>query len=203
LPFFTPIYIKGNCFDFYSGFRDLEARLCDQHHPWHIPVPWEGLNSTRKIHLLSEARSISIGNTRVKMMELSHPGKSFGFRFEDKNGRVVIYSSDAEFKSKQNNNIEKYIGFFKDADILIFDTQYTPGETLTKEDWGHSSVIVGTEIAIQAGVKNLLMFHYDPAYNDEKIVNLYQRAQQHREILSQHSSDVKIHIGYEGMTIEV
>jgi len=50
--------------------------------------------------------------------------------------------------------IKDYLEFLKDADILIFDTQYTFEESIQKIDWGHSSASIATDIALKCGVKN-------------------------------------------------
>ena len=38
-----------------------------------------------------------------------------------------------------------------------------------KEDWGHSSNIVGVELCQMARAKHLCLFHHEPAYDDATI----------------------------------
>ena len=45
-----------------------------------------------------------------------------------------------------------------------------------KEDWGHSSNIVGVELCQMAGVRHLCLFHHEPAYDDEKLTAIWRRA---------------------------
>jgi len=202
LPFFIPLYKKGNVFNFFSGHDQLEERLANQHHPWHFPVPWKALASTNNFQILNPAEPVKIGGTAIEIMELFHPGKSYGFRFTDEKGGIIVYASDAEYKHLQHSKIAKYLHFFRSADILIFDTQYTLTEALAKEDWGHSSAMIGIEMAMEAQVKNLVMFHHEPTYDDEKVVSLCQKADQYQKILNDSHFKCNIHIAYEGLVLE-
>ncbi len=40
---------------------------------------------------------------------------------------------------------------------------------IQKKGWGHSSNILLANFSILAQVKNLILFHYNPDYTDEKI----------------------------------
>ncbi|NQS97884.1 MAG: MBL fold metallo-hydrolase [candidate division Zixibacteria bacterium] len=201
LPFFTPIFIKGNRLNFYGGHDNLEDRLRSQHNPWHFPVPWNVLGADKKCVQISPDSPFNIGNTRVIMHELSHPGRCFSYRFEGEDGDVIIYASDAEYKHLQHSKVAEYIEFFQNADILIFDTQYTLTEALAKEDWGHSSAMIGIEMAMEANVRNLVMFHHEPTYDDEKIVSLCKKTDQYQQILNNNSLKCNIHIAYEGLVL--
>ena len=52
--------------------------------------------------------------------------------------------------------------FFKDADLLIFDAQYNLTEVLDKPDWGHSTPMMGAELAYRAQVKRLALISSRP-----------------------------------------
>ena len=202
LPFFVPLYIRGNRLDFFGGHDKLEDRLENQHNPWHFPVPWKALGSTKNFTKIQPGDPVEVGTTVITNHELFHPGKSFGYRFTGKDGGVIVYASDAEYKHLQHSKIAEYLDFFRDADILIFDTQYTLTEALAKEDWGHSSAMIGIEMAMEAGVKNLVMFHHEPMYADDKVVDLCIKADQYQEILNDSRSKCNIHIAYEGLVME-
>lgn len=202
LPFFIPLYVPGNKLDFYGGHDDLEARLENQHNPWHFPVPWKALGSAKNFTQMTPDEPVRVGSTEITNHELFHPGKSFGYRFANDDGGIIVYASDAEYKHLQHSKISEYLDFFRDADILIFDTQYTLTEALAKEDWGHSSAMIGIEMAMEAGVKNLVMFHHEPTYSDDKVVSLCVKADQYQDILNDSRHKCKIHIAYEGLVME-
>jgi ribonuclease BN (tRNA processing enzyme) len=56
-----------------------------------------------------------------------------------------------------------------DADLLIQDAQYTPAEYPQRLGWGHSTYIDALHLAQQARVKQLALYHHDPAHSDAKI----------------------------------
>ena len=61
-----------------------------------------------------------------------------------------------------------FVEFFRDADVLIFDAQYSLADQISvKEDWGHSSNMIGVELAQLAGVKHLVMYHHEPVFDDQ------------------------------------
>jgi len=63
-------------------------------------------------------------------------------------------------RSRRREENEKVQQFFKDADILVHDTQYTHKEYLAgKTGWGHSSFEWAINSAHKAGVKHLGLFH--------------------------------------------
>jgi ribonuclease BN (tRNA processing enzyme) len=69
------------------------------------------------------------------------------------------------------------------ADMLIMDAQYDDKEYATRRKWGHSSCLSVTDLAIQANVRNLALFHHDPESTDrsidEKVQSCRRRAQRH------------------------
>ena len=54
------------------------------------------------------------------------------------------------------------VALAKDADLLIYDTQFTPEEYRSRPHWGHSRPDDAIEIARDAGVKRLCLFHHAP-----------------------------------------
>ena len=80
---------------------------------------------------------------------------------------------EGEIAAREEN--EKVQQFFKDADILVHDTQYTHKEYLAgKIGWGHSSFEWAINSAHKAGVKHLVLFHHEPLRNDQELEGLYK-----------------------------
>jgi ribonuclease BN (tRNA processing enzyme) len=67
------------------------------------------------------------------------------------------------------------------ADVLIYDAQYTPEEYSLRKGWGHSTYVEAARVARDAGVKRLVLFHHDPSHNDAMIESLVARAREHFE----------------------
>jgi phosphoribosyl 1,2-cyclic phosphodiesterase len=202
LPFFVPAYIPGNIFDIYTSVDNLKERLTYQHIETHFPIPFEGLRSTRNYHPIQQNSWTSINESmRVTSKAMRHPGGSFSYKFEE-DGKTFIFASDAEFNLDEMESIETYIDYFRGADILVFDTQYTFEESLNKIDWGHSSASIATDISLKAGVKKLVMFHHDPSYTDEKLDAVYLRALNYKNMMTERN-ELEIIMAYEGLELEI
>ena len=100
----------------------------------------------------------------------SHP--NFGvmcFKILYKN-KSIVYATDTECYSGGDKKLEL---FAKGTDLLIHDSQYTNEDYLSvaipKQGFGHSTFNMAFETAQSAKVKRLAFFHFDPAYNDEKL----------------------------------
>ena len=88
-------------------------------------------------------------------------------------GRTVIYSTDSEHKLETRTETERFVDFFRDADVVIFDAMYSLAEAISvKADWGHSSNIVGVELCQMAGARHLCLFHHEPANDDAALDRL-------------------------------
>ena len=51
--------------------------------------------------------------------------------------------------------------------LLIYDTQFTPDEYAVRPHWGHSRPSDAIEIAREAKVKQLCLFHHAPMRSDD------------------------------------
>lgn len=167
-PFFAPAFVAANRIDFYSPFPDLAERLEQQQHAAFFPVPLGGVPATLVFHTIAEQEWYKIGDFHIYPQQLLHPGKSYGYRIEDGQS-CIVYATDGEYKRADTESTAAYVEFFQGADLLIFDAQYSLSEALDKTDWGHSSALIGAELARRAGVKRLALFHHDPTSSDEKI----------------------------------
>lgn len=202
LMFFAPIYIPGNTVRFYSVFPDIEERLRYQQVETHFPAGFDShMMASKEFYDLTEENPSIIEGVKISSKVLNHPGKSYAYKFEQ-NGSKVIFASDAEFNLDNIDDIGEYVDFFKGADILIFDTQYTLAESFQKIDWGHSSAQIATDIAIKSEAKNLILFHHDNSYDDEKMDAVVLQAAQYREMAAP-GSNLKITPAYEGLEITV
>ncbi|TGK87053.1 MBL fold metallo-hydrolase [Leptospira noumeaensis] len=202
IPFFVPLFLPGNHFEFISCMNDIEKRLEHQFVFTHFPVSFDHYAANKTFQYLEEGETISLGpNIQAFSKAVRHPGGSFSYRFME-DGKAIIFASDAEFNLEEMENIDTYIDYFRDADVLVFDTQYTFEESLQKIDWGHSSASIATDIALRAKVKKLVMFHHDPSYDDEKLDLVYLRALKYKEMFDPHGK-LEIIMAYEGLEIEV
>ena len=168
-PFFAPAYIPGNKITFHGFHPDIETSIRKQMEPPCFPVPFDAMKAEINFvgHILEAP--YEVGPFVIRSMDQNHPGNSFGYRFEA-DGKAVVYSTDSEHKEDAYNDNYRFIEFFKNADVVIFDAQYTLHDaTFNKVDWGHSSNIMGVELTSRARAKHLILFHHDPANTDEDL----------------------------------
>jgi phosphoribosyl 1,2-cyclic phosphodiesterase len=175
IPFFVPFYIKGNHFTVFCPFEDIKDRLETQQSQRFFPVPLEGFSATLEFPDMSQKTQHELGDIRVTWKEMDHPGKCYAYRVDYK-GKSCIYATDAEYKNLAKEDLQPTIDFFRDADLLIFDAQYTFMEGLEKRDWGHSSAFIGVDLAVDANVKCIAFYHHDPTYNDFKLMEIFEQA---------------------------
>jgi len=200
-PFFVPAYHAQNKFIFYSPFPDIEERLIGQQVGSYFPVQFKDMPCKKEFVHLEENSSYSIGNVEISNMEMYHPGRSFGYRISC-NGKSVVYATDSEYKDLSSQGIGRYIDFFKDTDLLIFDAQYSLGETIHKEDWGHSSSIIGIDISIEAGVKRLALFHHEPENTDRTLLAMLNEALRYKKI-NYPDVELDIFLSTEGLEVTI
>ena len=133
---------------------------------------------------------------------MRHPGGAFGFRIEE-NGKSFVYTSDCEFSIDEIHRIETYKDFFHNADVVVFDTQYTFEEYVDKIDWGHSPASIAIDISTRENVKRLILFHHDPNYDDEKLDNVLANAKAYMDVNAKGNESMNVDIAYEGMVIDL
>lgn len=199
-PFFTPAYIPGNRIHIYGCHDTLEQAFRAQHGAPGFPVPFSALGSDIQFHHLEPGADYAIAGCRVRPKLQHHGGDSFGYRIEQ-GGRAVVYSTDSEHKQEEAAEMRAFVEFFREADLVIFDAMYSLAESMSvKEDWGHSSNLVGVDLCQRAGVRHLCLFHHEPAYDDETIHRVLLETRRYEE-LSRTGARLTISSAYDGLVI--
>ncbi len=204
LPFFPPAYIPGNTIRIHGCHPEsvLREAFYRQHSDPCFPVQWNQLPADIQFIHLKGDRSYDINGFTVKTRLQPHHGDSYGYRFE-REGKAVVYSTDGEHKLDSEAGTQAMVEFYQGADLVIFDAMYSLADMITiKEDWGHSSNVVGVDLCLRAKAKHLCMFHHEPAYDDEKIHSVLQQTIRYEEIVRE-GDPLKVSAAYDGMVIEV
>lgn len=199
-PFFVPAYRAGNTVHIYSCHADTEKAFVNQQDPLCFPIPFSALEAKIVFHTLDPERSYEIAGFTVKAIIQNHPGGSCGFSFVRGN-KKIIYSTDVEHGPEAQEEGYVFVDFFRDADLLIFDAQYTLADAIgPKETWGHSSNVLGVELAVEAAVKRLCLFHSEPTRDDEALDRFLAET---REYLRIHDpqSPLLIDLAWDGLEI--
>jgi phosphoribosyl 1,2-cyclic phosphodiesterase len=205
-PFFEPAFVAGNVFHLYGGknvSRTLEETLAGQMDHPNFPVHLTAMGAKMKFRDLDEGELVEIddeagSHARVTNASGNHPQGVYAFRVEH-GGKVVVYATDTEHYEGRID--DKLVKLARDADVLIYDAQYTPeeyagtaGTGTAKKGWGHSTFEEGAKLARAAGARRLVLFHHDPMQSDKAVREKEKRAQ------SAFSNAIAAH---EGLSIDV
>jgi ribonuclease BN (tRNA processing enzyme) len=201
-PFFVPAFIKGNRLDIYGFHEGLEQVFVNQQSPPCYPVPLSYMQADIRFHHLDLKKEYEIAGFRIRGIIQNHPQISYGYSFE-KDGRKIVYSTDAEHKGDADKETYPFIAFFRNADLLIFDTQYSLMDAIyMKEDWGHSSNMIAVELAIRSKVRHLCMYHSEPTYGDSNLEKIHRDTVKYASIYDD-SYPLEITLAYDGLEIEI
>jgi phosphoribosyl 1,2-cyclic phosphodiesterase len=172
-PFFEPIYQNGREIHVYTGTMSNKSKLCslfDQIDGANFPVNAEDLPSSNKCIFENIEATLSDENIRVRQAALNHPGGGCAYRVEG-DGTSCAYITDNELEppGKVATTYGQWVEFCRGVDVLIHDAQYLASDMPHKHGWGHSLVSQVRQLALDAEVGCLVMFHHDPDRTDAEI----------------------------------
>jgi phosphoribosyl 1,2-cyclic phosphodiesterase len=180
-PFFIPAFIRGNTFNIYAvpspNGATIKQTLHDQMlHP-NFPVPLQIMRADLEFYNLEIGETLHYGDVSVETRPLNHPGEAVGYRVNWQ-GLSAAYITDTEhFPDRLDDNV---LALARQADVMIIDATYTDEEyndpKYSKVGWGHSTWQQAVKIAQAAQVKQLVLFHHDPAHNDDFLDRIGEEA---------------------------
>lgn len=147
----------------------LERTLASQMQPPYYPVPMPTGLSYKK----AEPSGTRIGNLLIRPFALHHPNGATGYRVESPSGSIVYASDHEHGNATADETLREYS---RDADILVYDAQYTPEEYERRRGWGHSTWREAVALAASANVKQLILFHHDPSRTDDQMDAIVEQA---------------------------
>ena len=179
LPFFVPADRAGAQLDIYGPAQEdglgLEAAFEEFMRPPYFPVRFTDLRGTYRFHDVTDC-DLAVGDAKVRVRTVPHVGNTNGYRV-DMAGATVAYISDHQMPMDGDiTPPEGALELADGADLLIHDAQYTPEEFAEKRHWGHCTVEFAVNLAKEAGVKTLALFHHDPAHGDDAVDGMLERA---------------------------
>ncbi len=170
LPFFGPLHKADSKLDVFGPAQDgrslaeaVDGFMC----PPYFPVRVTDLLGSFSF---SEATSSFVSDGyQVSSAPVPHPGPTLGYRVE-RGGISVAYVPDHQQPGCGSTVVDPgVLALCAGADLLIHDAQYTPSEFMQKFDWGHCTIDYAIEVARQAGVSRLALFHHDPSHTDDDL----------------------------------
>ncbi|MEW5900477.1 MAG: MBL fold metallo-hydrolase [Acidobacteriota bacterium] len=174
LPFFAPLYSSRVLLTFYSPVSPVEAEryLGGLMRGRYFPVDFRQTVADKKWRKLEEGRA-SVGSFEISHCPLLHPQGSVAYRVEE-GGRSVVFATDTEPPDQGLD--ERLASFIREADYFIYDALFTPEEYVKRQGWGHSTWQEGVKLARRAGVKNLILSHFNPDHEDGRIDEMVELA---------------------------
>jgi len=201
-PFFGPAYVPGTRIRIHGCHDVLEHAFRLQQAPPCFPVEFAQLSADIEFVRLTPGEAREISGIRVTPAAQMHSGDSFGYRFEAP-GKSFVYTTDSEHKLENRAQTERFVRFFQEADLVVFDAMYSLADAISvKADWGHSSNIIGVELCQMARVKHLVLFHHEPAYDDATIEGVLRETRRFEE-LTRGTQALQVSAAYDGLEIEV
>jgi len=202
-PFFGPAYVPRTRLRIHGCHEALEHAFRLQQSPPGFPVPFDTLGASIEFVRLEPGRAHLVSSLGVTPLLQRHSGDSYGYRFE-RGGRSVVYSTDSEHKLEDPAETERFVRFFRGADLVIFDAMYSLADAVSvKADWGHSSNVVGVEICQIAGARHLVLFHHEPANDDAAIDSLLRDARRLEELTRGARSPLQVSAAHDGLEIDL
>lgn len=213
-PFFSLAYDPKNKIRIlgYEGAREsLASVLSGQMESPYFPVSLKQMPGHVSIEELKHLE-FKIGPVQVNAKFLNHPGICAGYRLTCDAGSLAYLPDNEPFQRLRDQPAregtsatdaaafaraqdDKLIEFLRDVDTLIIDSQYDAAEYATHVGWGHGCVDDVTELAIQANVRHLFLFHHDPTHDDLKIDAMVRDA---RAIVAARGSHMQVSAAREG-----
>jgi ribonuclease BN (tRNA processing enzyme) len=181
LPFFRPLFIKKTKINVfrcpYSGTY-TEKMITRILTPPNFPVKYSDLSAEFSYEKACPEQ-FQIGSVTVIPIHLSHPNGGRGYKFvEDGKSFIFLTDNELSFVHPKGLTLTDYAEFSSDADLLIHDAEFTPEEYERYIEWGHSSYADVLDLAFQANIKKLGLFHLNQGRTDDAmddIVNICRK----------------------------
>lgn len=195
-PFFDPLSIPENRIEIYGLQRtesSLRTTIANALSDPLLPLDLLDLRAELHFHEIHEGLCFSLGSeVRVSTARANHPYRALAYRIETDEAALVFIPDTGPFhtvlfgderiewtgKPTANSHADlrnlaemktRIIELARDADWLIYDSQFTDMQYTRFPHWGHSTASQAREIAVEAGVKTLLLFHHDPHRTDSEL----------------------------------
>ena len=149
---------------------------------------------------LKPGQATAVAGCQVTPKSQHHSGDSYGYRIE-RDGKAVVYTTDTEHKMDDFAQTQAFVEFFREADMVIFDSMYSLADAMSvKEDWGHSSNVIGVELCQLARARKLCLFHHEPVFDDDKLLGILEETRRFEKI-TREGHAVEVISAYDGLEL--
>ena len=208
LPFFKPLSARGNEVRIRGAAQEgvpLEDILGRQMDPMVFPVPLRALAARIEVLEVSPG-AFEIDGFRVDAVRLRHPGTTLGYILEPaQGGRRFAYITDNELGPGGSYPVgprwrEELVRSLQGADTLIHDAMYVDQMIEARAGWGHSTPREAVDLAHDAGIRRLILFHFEPEHDDSTMDRILADA---RAYAAKCAPDLVVDAASEGLTFSL
>jgi phosphoribosyl 1,2-cyclic phosphodiesterase len=171
-PFFKPIYSRKTTLNIWgcpfaqASIKDMLVRVMEAPN---FPVNFDAIHA--KISYQETCvEHYTLGSMIITPIALSHPNQGTGYKFEE-DGKCFVFLTDNELGYKHEGGLDyqDYLEFSRGADLLFHDAEYKEEEYKKTRGWGHSIFTDALNLALDAGVKKLGLFHHNQERIDDEV----------------------------------
>ena len=136
---------------------------------------------------------------QVVKQALNHPGGGVAYRINE-NGMTCAYVTDNELVPPETpiTSYDHWVNYLHGVDVLIHDAQYTEDDMPHKHGWGHTLISQLRQLATDAEVGTLVMFHHDPDRSDSELDEIQR---ENETYLKSHHAPTRSICAAEGMQL--
>jgi phosphoribosyl 1,2-cyclic phosphodiesterase len=141
--------------------------------PPHFPIGPEELRGRWSFEAIAPGEH-RLESLEVHAEEVAHKGgTTLGFRLGDELGSMA-YLPD-HLAAAQHRRAAA-VNLVRGVDVLLHDAQFLHHEAQRAHEYGHSTVDEAVELAVEAGVGELVLFHHSPARRDDEVHDALEHA---------------------------
>jgi phosphoribosyl 1,2-cyclic phosphodiesterase len=159
----------------------------------YFPVQWDTLKADITFKEIDPHEIVELSkDCKVVSFPTVHPGGNLAYAIHG-GGKKVVYLTDLDHGKMDLNEL---MDFIKYADLLIYDANFTQEEYEMDqyEGWGHSTWEFGLELAKEAYVKHLVIFHH----------GVQRKIEEMRELETVlYRETIHVSVAREGMTLRL
>lgn len=206
LPFFSPLYQAGNQLHVYARQRDdvhLRSVFASQAQSPYFPVPFDETRADVQFRELQDSARFEIQDVRVACARLNHPYIATAYALSADGAKVAYVSDTAPFadilfgqdfvpgppapefalprsdRERLHAMRSEVIRLCEGADLVVYDTMFTPEDYRQMPHYGHSRPSDAIEICREAGARTLALYHHAPERSDGELDDMLAEARRH------------------------
>jgi phosphoribosyl 1,2-cyclic phosphodiesterase len=201
-PFFKPLYRHDATINIWGcpfaqdSIREMLARVMFA--PY-FPIKYDDIHANVTYAEIC-IETYHLGDLTITPIALSHPNQGTGYKFSEA-GKSFVFLTDNELGLQHEGGLsyDNYIEFCRGADLLIHDAEYLDEEYPKRRGWGHSTIEQATSLALDAGVKQLGLFHHNQERIDTEVDNLVALS---RRIIRERKSSLECFAVHQAMELK-